>query len=132
MKDDPEKVFLGSDDASPENMECLREYIKKTAPLAEPILNTDDMRGYFGRRSFVGGIVTVNKLNGGDYFCLIGDAAHSLIPATGEGINSGMEDCSVLIGIVKELMGSKGVLDGLFEEFNKRRLQNVHGIGMDT
>lgn len=36
-----------------------------------------------------------------DKFCLIGDAAHAIVPFFGQGMNAGFEDCSVL----NELMG---------------------------
>ena len=32
----------------------------------------------------------------GDAICLMGDAAHAIVPFYGQGMNSGMEDCSVL------------------------------------
>ncbi|RYY50799.1 MAG: FAD-dependent monooxygenase [Chitinophagaceae bacterium] len=32
----------------------------------------------------------------GDYFSLIGDAAHGIVPFFGQGMNAGFEDCSVL------------------------------------
>jgi len=31
-----------------------------------------------------------------DKFCLIGDAAHAIVPFFGQGMNAGFEDCSVL------------------------------------
>lgn len=39
-----------------------------------------------------------------DHFCLIGDAAHAIVPFFGQGMNAGFEDCSVL----NELMGKHG------------------------
>ena len=44
----------------------------------------------------------------GERICLMGDAAHAIVPFYGQGMNSGMEDCSVL----SELMdASPGALD---------------------
>ena len=36
----------------------------------------------------------------GDTACLMGDAAHAIVPFYGQGMNSGMEDCSVLIDLL--------------------------------
>jgi len=35
-----------------------------------------------------------------DKFCLIGDAAHAIVPFFGQGMNAGFEDCSVLNGLM--------------------------------
>jgi kynurenine 3-monooxygenase len=36
-----------------------------------------------------------------DRFCLIGDAAHAIVPFFGQGMNAGFEDCSVLNGLIE-------------------------------
>jgi kynurenine 3-monooxygenase len=35
-----------------------------------------------------------------DYFALIGDAAHAIVPFFGQGMNCGFEDCTVLNGLI--------------------------------
>jgi kynurenine 3-monooxygenase len=37
-----------------------------------------------------------------DRFCLIGDAAHAIVPFFGQGMNAGFEDCSVLNNLIEE------------------------------
>lgn len=37
-----------------------------------------------------------------DRFCLIGDAAHAIVPFFGQGMNAGFEDCSVLNDLIEE------------------------------
>ncbi|HEY1114167.1 MAG TPA: NAD(P)/FAD-dependent oxidoreductase [Chitinophagaceae bacterium] len=37
-----------------------------------------------------------------DRFCLIGDAAHAIVPFFGQGMNAGFEDCSVLNTLIEE------------------------------
>jgi kynurenine 3-monooxygenase len=37
-----------------------------------------------------------------DKFCLIGDAAHAIVPFFGQGMNAGFEDCSVLDNLIEE------------------------------
>jgi kynurenine 3-monooxygenase len=36
-----------------------------------------------------------------DKFCLIGDAAHAIVPFFGQGMNAGFEDCSVLDNLIE-------------------------------
>jgi len=63
----------------------------------------DELKRYFNRRTFKSSIVKVNKLNEDEWICLLGDAAHSVVPTFGEGINSGLEDSMILL----ECLGSK-------------------------
>jgi kynurenine 3-monooxygenase len=37
-----------------------------------------------------------------DRFCLIGDAAHAIVPFFGQGMNAGFEDCSVLNSLIEK------------------------------
>lgn len=37
-----------------------------------------------------------------DKFCLIGDAAHAIVPFFGQGMNAGFEDCSVLNSLIEK------------------------------
>ncbi|RYY71432.1 MAG: FAD-dependent monooxygenase [Chitinophagaceae bacterium] len=37
-----------------------------------------------------------------DYFTLIGDAAHGIVPFFGQGMNAGFEDCGVLNGLIEK------------------------------
>lgn len=45
-------------------------------------------------------MVKVNMLNIGEWAVLLGDAAHSAIPPTGEGFNSGAEDVEVCMYVL--------------------------------
>lgn len=53
------------------------------------ILDSDyvdrELKRFFARRSYRGAVVTVSRLNQGEFVALLGDAAHSVLPATGEG-----------------------------------------------
>ena len=40
--------------------------------------------------------------NDGGHVALMGDAAHAIVPFYGQGMNSGMEDCTVLDGLLAE------------------------------
>ena len=60
-----------------------------------------------------------------DKFCLIGDAAHAIVPFFGQGMNAGFEDCSVL----NELMDKHGDdWKSLLEEFQQLRKPDVDAI----
>ena len=46
-----------------------------------------------------------NPWHVGDGICLMGDAAHAIVPFYGQGMNSGMEDCTVLSELVDAMDG---------------------------
>ena len=57
--------------------------------------------------------------------CLLGDASHAIVPFYGQGMNSGFEDCSVLMEIINKL---KGNWTQILEEFQNSRKPNADGI----
>jgi kynurenine 3-monooxygenase len=60
-----------------------------------------------------------------DKFCLIGDAAHAIVPFFGQGMNAGFEDCSVL----NTLMEKHGEdWHHLLEEFQQLRKPDADAI----
>lgn len=61
-----------------------------------------------------------------DWACLIGDAAHAIVPFYGQGMNAGFEDCRVLNDILRE----HGDEDwgNVLQEFYKRRKRNGDAI----
>jgi kynurenine 3-monooxygenase len=60
-----------------------------------------------------------------DHFCLIGDAAHAIVPFFGQGMNAGFEDCSVLNSLL-------GAYDGdwktILSEFSRLRKPDADAI----
>lgn len=60
-----------------------------------------------------------------DKFCLIGDAAHAIVPFFGQGMNAGFEDCSVLNGLI-EKNGEDWKL--ILEEFQNLRKPDADAI----
>ena len=54
---------------------------------------------------------------------VVGDAAHSVLPPTGEGINSGLEDCHILGQIIDSANNHDA-----FEQFNKIRTPHLHAL----
>ena len=60
-----------------------------------------------------------------DKFCLIGDAAHAIVPFFGQGMNAGFEDCSVL----NQLMESHGSdWSAILKEFQQMRKPDTDAI----
>eukprot|EP01134_Creolimax_fragrantissima_P006035 CFRG6035T1 len=53
-----------------------------------------------------------------DKICLLGDAAHAIVPFFGQGCNSGFEDCLAFYTILKE---NDGDLKELFRKFHDQR-----------
>lgn len=56
--------------------------------------------------------------------CLLGDASHAIVPFYGQGMNSGFEDCSVLM----EIIDANDNWDTILDEFQKSRKDNADGI----
>lgn len=93
--DDAEGLLL-SREASDANVAALRRHIELHAPLAAPLLTDADYRAFFGREPFGGAVVRCPRVTVDEWLVLLGDAAHSVIPPTGEGVNSGLEDAALL------------------------------------
>ena len=119
-----ERALLLSDDASDANVAALRALLQARAPqMASPSLFGDDeLRRYFGRRTFRGALVRCSRAHVGEWLVLLGDAAHSVLPPTGEGINSGLEDAAILAGCVR------GSPDAPFSAYEAARAADVAGL----
>jgi kynurenine 3-monooxygenase len=61
----------------------------------------------------------------GDWLALIGDAAHALVPFLGQGLNAGLEDCSVLAECIDRNPGDWATT---FEEYQADRQPNSEAI----
>lgn len=60
-----------------------------------------------------------------DKSCLIGDAAHAIVPFYGQGMNAGFEDCSVL----EELMEAHGEdWETILSSFEQKRKPNADAV----
>lgn len=55
----------------------------------------------------------------------MGDAAHAMVPYYGQGMNAGMEDCSILF----DLLTQKDVsMEKVLEQFTAKRCHDAHTI----
>lgn len=59
-----------------------------------------------------------------DHFCLIGDAAHAIVPFFGQGMNAGFEDCSVLNSLIDKSDNWTAIL----KEFEQSRKPDADAI----
>jgi kynurenine 3-monooxygenase len=60
-----------------------------------------------------------------DKVMLLGDASHAIVPFYGQGMNSGLEDCSVFFEMYDE---HKDDVNALFEAFSKQRVPDGNAI----
>ena len=70
--------------------------------IASLFQNEEELARFYQRKTYRGAVVKVNRLNEGEFVCILGDAAHSVLPPTGEGINSGLEDCMILSECIRD------------------------------
>ncbi|MGO4956162.1 NAD(P)H-binding protein [Luteococcus sp. Sow4_B9] len=120
--DDAEELLL-STTASGANIQALRAHIEQHAPLAAPLLTHDDLAAYFDRKPFSGAVVRCDQLAFDEWLLLVGDAAHSVLPPTGEGVNSGLEDAFLLAEHAAS--GS----ETWFADFEAQRLPDLAALG---
>jgi len=85
------------------------------------MLDEGEYDRFFTRRAFTGQVVQVNRLHLAERIAYLGDAAHAVIPATGEGINSALED-------VRILLDSGPGLPGWFEAFSAARIDDTRAL----
>lgn len=60
-----------------------------------------------------------------DSVCLMGDAAHAIVPFFGQGMNSGFEDCTQFLKILDQ---SQGNFEKTLKVFNQTQPQNANAI----
>merc|ERR1712032_1498910 len=114
--------FLTANESTPGRIEKLKEYIAQHAGIAQELLDDDSYRRFYEGRAFDGVVVKCSCLNPAGWIAVIGDAAHAVQPATGEGINSGLEDAAVLAAAVLQ-----NPLDP-FSAFDLQHRANAHAL----
>eukprot|EP00929_Paragymnodinium_shiwhaense_P100540 TRINITY_DN6293_c0_g1_i1.p1 TRINITY_DN6293_c0_g1~~TRINITY_DN6293_c0_g1_i1.p1 ORF type:complete len:489 (-),score=105.67 TRINITY_DN6293_c0_g1_i1:520-1986(-) len=120
---DDDEEFLTSDDATDEHVRKLREYAEeKCKVFAENLCDEAAYKSFYSCRVFNGNVVKCSRLNPAPWVCLVGDAAHAVMPATGEGINSGLEDALVLSDCIRDNV------EDPFRAFNECHLKDAHAL----
>jgi kynurenine 3-monooxygenase len=60
-----------------------------------------------------------------DKIALVGDAAHAIVPFFGQGMNCGMEDCSLLFDLIDQ---HEGDWSSIFKKYDKEQRPNGNAI----
>lgn len=102
---------------------AVNEFFNSTFPDVVPLI-PDLVKQYFSNP--VSSLVTVKCFPWvrNDRFCLIGDAAHAIVPFFGQGMNAGFEDCSVL----NELMDKHDDWASILHQFQALRKPDADAI----
>lgn len=112
-------------EATPEKIEKLKEHVRRMCPQAVPIIPEDEWERFFSYRHFTGQVVKCSRIHHGEAVVQLGDSAHAVLPATGEGCNSSLEDVKVL---VEALVASRSSGQPWFETYNEMRLADVNAL----
>lgn len=67
-----------------------------------------------------------------DRFCLIGDAAHAIVPFFGQGMNAGFEDCSVLNALMETHEENWEVVLEQFQQLRKPDADAIADLAVDN
>ncbi len=68
----------------------------------------------------------------GDYFSLLGDAAHAIVPFFGQGMNCGFEDCRILSGMVDEYEHDWGRILPAFQTERKPNADAIAALAIEN
>ena len=123
IKGDPAEALLLSTEPTEDHISALHRHLKQHAPLVLPLLTRDAYVDFFGRAPFGGAVVRCSRVSHDEWLVLLGDAAHSVIPPTGEGVNSGLEDAMLLADALAS--GSPMPL----REYDEGRIPDLKALG---
>ena len=102
----------------------VRQFFEEEFPDAVPLMPglIDDFRN-----NPTGSLVTVRCAPWfyRDKTCLVGDAAHAVVPFYGQGMNAAFEDCVVLDECLEESSGNR---ERAFTEYFRRRKENADAL----
>ena len=102
----------------------VRRFFEEEFPDAVPLM--PDLLDDF-RNNPTGSLVTVRCAPWfyRDKTCLVGDAAHAVVPFYGQGMNAAFEDCVVLDQCLEEFAENR---DRAFAEYFRRRKENTDAL----
>ena len=110
--------------ATMKSHEDVRRFFEEEFPDAVPLMPTllEDFR-----ENPTGSLVTIRCAPWyyRDKVCLVGDAAHAVVPFYGQGMNAAFEDCVVLDKCLEEFPENR---DRAFAEYFRRRKENADAL----
>ena len=110
--------------ATMKSHEDVRRFFEEEFPDAVPVMPTllEDFR-----ENPTGSLVTIRCAPWyyRDKVCLVGDAAHAVVPFYGQGMNAAFEDCVVLDECLEEFPENR---DCAFAEYFRRRKENADAL----
>jgi len=102
----------------------VRRFFEEEFPDAEPLMPTllEDFR-----QNPTGSLVTIRCAPWyyRDKVCLVGDAAHAVVPFYGQGMNAAFEDCVVLDECLEQFPDNR---ERVFAEYFRRRKENADAL----
>ena len=69
--------------------------------------------------------IYANELQYNNQYCLIGDAAHAIVPFFGQGMNASFEDCEFLMQCLDE---AQGRWETVYENYSSQRKPDGYAI----
>lgn len=102
----------------------IKEFFEANFADALPLM-PDYLKDYHENPSSSLVMISCEPWNHGDKVCLLGDASHAIVPFYGQGMNSGFEDCSVLMDLMEDYGDDWA---GLFSAFSKKRKPEADAI----
>ena len=100
--------------------EFFKKHFNDVLPLLEDFPNK-----FFINPTGSLGTIYAKEWHSENNFCLIGDAAHAIVPFFGQGMNASFEDCEILMKCIDEL---KGDCSSLFSYYNNKRKRDADAI----
>ncbi|PWH85568.1 FAD-dependent oxidoreductase [Brumimicrobium oceani] len=104
--------------------EKVLDFFNKTFPDAVPYMPTL-VEDFFSNPTSTLVTVRCSPWNYEDKVMLLGDASHAVVPFYGQGLNSGLEDCTVFFEMYEK---HKGNVHALFEAFSEQRVPDGNAI----
>lgn len=101
------------------------DFFCKNFPAVARLMTSEDASAFLNRPISSNLTVRCNRFHYDDSALLIGDAAHAVSPALGQGCNSALEDVSILNGLFKEYTDD---LDRILAQFTARRLLDARAV----
>jgi len=101
-------------------IDFFNEHFKDVLPLLDNFPNL-----FFENPTGKLATVYSNQWQYNNQFCLVGDAAHAIVPFFGQGMNASFEDCEVLMECLDEADGNWGTV---CEKYSLVRKKDGHAI----